>query len=483
MRRLTTALAGVLLLLGLATSAAPSSAEPHGDLDSGQVDAFVEHYLDRHGLPGATVAVVKDGRTVHEAGYGKDSNGESLTEHSRMRAESVSKSFTAFAVLQLVDAGKVELDHPVQEYLPQFTPVDPRADDITVRQLLSHTSGLPSPIIVPPASNLEDGVARILDLDLTSDPGSKYLYSNLNYWTAGLIVQEVSGEDFIEYVHKNVFEPLEMSDSLAVMTSTEPVEGLPLGHVTAYGGTIPMRELEALMAGTGQVITSAHDMANWLSMQSQEGIAPDGEQLLSPELLAESHTIQPNAGRSGFGWLRSSPGTEPERIQHSGAGTSYQAQQTIVPSGEYAVVVLLNSFTPTREHAYSLADGVITSIEGGQPEVGAPVPTINDLALGAVTLAVIALGVRGLRRSSLWVSRRSKRGSAFFAVRQLPQLIMPALAIVLFVVTPSLQGNSSTPVDVFALYPAATVLVLVSAVVCLAQLVARTTLRARSSRS
>lgn len=440
----------------------------------------MQEYLDRHGLPGATVAVVKDGGTVHEAGYGTDSNGEALTEHSRLRVESVSKSFTAFAVLQLVDDEKVDLDQPVQQYLPQFELDDPRSKDITVRQLLSHTSGLPSPTIVPPATTVDQGVERLGDRELISDPGSTYRYSNANYWTAALLVQEVSDEPFNDYLRDHVFAPLEMTNSLGVTTTRESVDGLPRGHVTAYGGSIPVQELDAMVAGAGHVVSTAHDMAIWLAMQTQAGAAPNGEQLLPPELVAESHTVQPNAGRSGLGWDHSSPGTEPERIQHSGAGSGYQAQQTIVPTGDYAIVVLLNSFTPTREHAYELAYGIITSIEGGQPEVGAPQPTIIDLVLGALTLGVIALGVRGLRRASLWVSRRRKRGTVFFALRQLPQLIMPALAVGLFVVAPTVQNNSSTPADAFNLYPAAMTLIIVSAVVCLAQLAARIVWRVRS---
>lgn len=478
-RRLTAFLAGFLLLWGLITSATPSYAEPPGEVDHAQVDSFVEEYLDRNGLPGATVAVVKDGATVHEAGYGTDSTGEALTEHSRLRVESVSKSFTAFAVLQLVDDGQVDLDQPVQQYLPTFELGDPRAADITVRQLLSHTSGLPSPTIVPPAADLEQGVKRLGDWELTSDPGSTYRYSNANYWVAALLVQEVSGEPFNDHLRDDVFTPLEMTNSFGVTTTREPVDGLPRGQVTAYGGALPVPELDAMVAGAGHVVSTAHDMANWLAMQSRAGTTPNGEQLLPPDLVAESHTTQPNAGRSGLGWDHSSSGTQPERIQHSGAGSGYQAQQTIVPSGDYAVVVLLNSFTPTREHAYELSDGIITSLEGGRPEVGAPVPTIIDLVLGAATLGVIALGIRGLRRSSLWVSRRTKRGRVFFALRQLPQLIMPALGIGLFVVTPTLQNNSSTPADAFYLYPAAMILVIVSAVVCLAQVVARIVWRVR----
>src|SRR5699024_3347141 len=153
------------------------SQEPPEGFDPAEVDAFVSEYVDRHGLPGAAVAVVKDGSTVHESGYGEDSNGKPLTEHSRLRVASVSKSITAFAVLQLVDDGKIDLDSPVTSYLPELELDDERIDEVTVRQLLSQTSGIVTPTVFPPASTPREGVARVRDWQLSSKPGTEYAYS------------------------------------------------------------------------------------------------------------------------------------------------------------------------------------------------------------------------------------------------------------------------------------------------------------------
>src|SRR5699024_2756432 len=102
-------------------------------------------------------------------------------EKSLMRIASVSKSFTAFAVLQLVDEGEIKLDDPVVNYLSELTIDDSRWDQVTIRQLLSHTSGIPNPTIVSPANNLKAGVDRLHDWKLQSQPGDKYAYSNANY--------------------------------------------------------------------------------------------------------------------------------------------------------------------------------------------------------------------------------------------------------------------------------------------------------------
>ncbi|MER2237648.1 MAG: serine hydrolase domain-containing protein, partial [Psychrobacillus sp.] len=146
------------------------------------IDKFVTSYIKLHGLPGASIVVVKNGQLIYEKGYGHDSEGNPITEKSLMRIGSASKSFSAFAVLQLVEEGKVQLDDRVIKYLPEVTLDDSRWKEVTIRQLLSHTSGIPNPIIVPPANNLKAGVERLSDWRLQANPGEKYYYSNANYW-------------------------------------------------------------------------------------------------------------------------------------------------------------------------------------------------------------------------------------------------------------------------------------------------------------
>src|SRR5699024_4261717 len=156
-----------------------NSQEDRLDVDT--VDSYVESYLDRHGLSSAEVAIVKDGEIVHTGAYG-ESHGEETTTQTPMATGSVGKHVTSSALLQLVDAGKVGLDDPVVEHRPEFDLADDRYTDITIRQLLSHSSGLPSPLIVEPASDLREGVARLKGWELKTKPGEQYSYSNMNYY-------------------------------------------------------------------------------------------------------------------------------------------------------------------------------------------------------------------------------------------------------------------------------------------------------------
>ncbi|MDA0564508.1 beta-lactamase family protein [Streptomonospora sp. S1-112] len=476
--------AAVLSLL-LAVSAAlapagPAAADPGGPggpggLDTAEVDAFVTAYLDRHGLPGAAVAVVRDGETVHEAGYGADGNGGRLTEHSRLRIGSVSKSFTAFAVLRLVDEGQVELDAPVDRYLPGFRP----GAGITLRHLLAHTSGLPNPTVVAPAESLEEGVARIDGWDLSAEPGAAYAYSNANYWVAARVVEVVAGQPFDAFLADQVFAPLGMADTVGTATTREPVEGLAQGHVTAYGGALPLTGPQEMNSGAGGVVSTAHDMAAWLAMQQRGGTAPDGRRLLSAELVEESRTRQPGAGRAGLGWRHSGPGVAPARVSHSGVVPGFNAQQDLVTGSGYGVVVLLNSYTPSREQAYELSSGIIELTEGRAADPGAPTATVVDLVLGGLTAAGLGLGVLGVRRSGRWAARRAAWPGWRFCLRLLPQSAAPALAVLLFGVAPALEGNSYTPADVFGLWPALTVLVAVLAAVGAGVAAARVAARVR----
>lgn len=459
----------------------PISTQAAGSLDTDDIDKFVSNYIKKNGLPGAAIVVVKDGKLVYEKGYGQDSEGKSITEKSLMRIASASKSFTAFAVLQLVDEGKIELDDPVVKYLPEVKLDDSRWKEVTIRQLLSHTSGIPSPIIVPPANTIKAGVERLQDWQLQSKPGEKYAYSNPNYWMLAYLIEKVSGVEFSDYLKQKVFSPLGMNDSLTAINTGDSVQGLSKGHVTAYGTAIPWTELEQMFAGAGGVVTTASDMGKWLAMHTNDGKNEKGELILSKELLEEAYSPQPGSEKYGLGWQLSSPHVKPARISHSGDLSTYQTQQDIVPSSGYAVSVLLNSFTPTLKHAYELSSGIIQLTEGNKPEMKAPVPKIIDLSLGFLTLIYLGLGIRGVVKSKEWSNRRKQHPAWRFILRLIPQLIPVLFVSWLLFIVPTLQDNSSTILDAFGLYPAFMLLLAIMFIVGLVLTILRVYYRVRLS--
>ncbi|WP_099364253.1 serine hydrolase domain-containing protein [Fredinandcohnia onubensis] len=445
-----------LILVSMMFLFVPLLAQGAPSFDTEDVDEYVTNYIKKNGLPGAAIVIVKDGTVLYEKGYGHDSEGEPLTAKSKIGLASGTKPFTAFAVLQLVDEGKIRLDDPIVDYLPELTIKDNRWKQVTVRQLLSHTSGLTNPTIVAPANTLKEGVERFYDWQLQSDPGQKYFYSNANYWTLAYLVEQMSEMTFHDYLTQKVFVPLGMNDSISVVNSGDIEEyGIPRGFVTLFGTAIPWRELESMFSGSGSIFTTVSDMGKWLSMHTNEGKNDKGESLLSQELLKESYSPQPGSEKYGLGWSISSPNIKPARISHSGSISTFQSQQDIVPSSGYAVAVLLNSFTATFEHSYEISSGIIQLTEGNVPELKAPTPKIIDYSLGVLTLVYLILGIRGIRRSKKWTEKRKKHTAWRFYFRLIPQLI-PVVGIgwLLFIV-PTLENNSSTILDAFGLFPSA----------------------------
>ena len=435
--------------------------------DPADVDEYVTNYIYKNGLPGAAVVIVKDGKVLYEKGFGHDSNGNPLTAKSKIGLASGTKPFTAFAVLQLVDRGEIKLDEPVVTYLPELTINDERWQQVTIRQLLSHTSGLPNPTIVGPASTPKEGVGRFHDWQLQADPGQKYSYSNANYWTLAYLVEQISGMTFNDYLTQNVFQPLGMTDSISAVNSGEIVGklGISRGHVTLFGTAMPWTELEQMFSGAGSIFTTASDMGKWLSMHTNGGVNEKGERLLSEALLKESYSPQPGSEKYGLGWSLSSPTIKPARISHSGSLSTFQSQQDIVPSSGYAVAVLLNSFTTTFEHSYEISSGIIQLTEGQEPELKAPTPKIIDFILGGVTLIYLILGVRGIVRSKKWVEKRKQQPSWRFYLRLIPQLI-PVIGVGwLLLIVPNLQNNSSTMKDAFGLFPSAMILLVLAFII------------------
>jgi CubicO group peptidase (beta-lactamase class C family) len=436
----------------------PLSVNADTNIEKEAIDEFVTNYMEHNGLPGASIVIVKEGKVIYEKGYGHDSEGNPLTEKSLMRIGSVSKSFTAFSVLQLIDEGKIDLDDPVIKYLPELKMNDTRLGKVTMRHLLSHTSGIPNPMIVPPANTLKAGVDRLHDWKLQSEPGGKYLYSNANYWILARLVEVLSGMEFSEYLNKRIFLPLGMADTLSVINSSDSVKGLSLGYITLYGTALPWSELEHMFSGSGGVISTASDMGKWLSMHTNDGKNVSGERLLSKSLLEESYSPQPGSEKYGLGWSLSSPNIKPARISHSGALSTFQAQQDIVPSSRYAVAVMLNSFTTTFEHAYEISSGIIKLTGGQEPDIKSPMPKIIDLSLGFTTLVYLFLGIKGIKRSKEWSSSRKEHPTWRYYLRLIPQIVAVIFVGWIFFIVPNLQNNSSTIKDVIGIWPAAMLL-------------------------
>lgn len=186
------------------------------------IDQYVEEQMRRLHIPGAALAIIEGERIVHTRGFGVDRpGGKAPTPQTPFFIGSLTKSITALAVMQLVEAGKVELDAPVQRYLPWFRVADEeKSAQICVRHLLNQTSGFPSVegeiILVgfsQDADATEKQVRRLATLKIKHPVGATFEYSNLNFNVLGLVIEAAGGEKYASYIHRHIFDPLRMTHS------------------------------------------------------------------------------------------------------------------------------------------------------------------------------------------------------------------------------------------------------------------------------
>ncbi|TYC20187.1 beta-lactamase family protein [Micromonospora sp. MP36] len=421
----------VSTVTGLSLTAAPGPAAAADEqLDTARIQQVVQSFAGRAGYPGIAVAIIHGDQVVHVAGYGHDSSGAAMAANTPMPVASVSKSFTALAVMQLVEAGKIALDAPAQQYLPYLQLADPRGAQITVRELLNHTSGITDRTLaeksLPQPDSLADAVHRARSATLATDPGTKYAYTNTNYHLAGRLVEVVSGQPFAAYLHDHVFAPLGMTDSTSIdQTPRDLPSQVRAGYLYAYGATVPVTEPKRFVAGSDGVITTAQDMARWLIMQSRGGVAANGTRLVSAASAAAMHMRGSPGSTYGMGWEQDGHG----RVRHNGVWFTYTASHLLLPSG-WGIAVLGNSgLGLANEGTDQLADALALLVTGGQPSAPAPIRLVTDLVLAGLTLLSVALGVRRLRRTRAWAAKARRRPRWLTVLRLLPRVV-PALLLV-----------------------------------------------------
>ncbi|MFD8256885.1 serine hydrolase domain-containing protein [Streptomyces werraensis] len=440
--KLTSVLGTVTAAIGLAgaltagvapavAAAAPSSAAV---LDAGSVDRFVEDYLEQTGLPGAVVAVTKGDRVVRTAGYGHTASGRDMTDRTRVPVASLSKAMTALAVMRLVGAGQVELDRPVVRHLPEFVMADGRHRAITVRQLLTQTSGMddsayPDLTRAQPHT-LEEAVAAMRGASLAAGPGSRYRYHNPNYFVAARLVEVVSGRPFAEYLSAEVFRPLGMTDTVSVDTTSEMPDGAR-GYVRAYGTVFARSHPRWFTAGGHGVVTTADDLARWLIAQNNGGVSAEGRRVATARAVAETHTppAEPEGTEYAMGWWHRDEGDGTEVIQHSGQLLTHNSMATLLPDSGVGIAVVTNTGMLAGDDAAQITSGLVDLAQGVEPEVEKPFSMTADWVLAALTVVALGLGVRGVLRAGVWARRRAGRAWWRTVLRLLP-LTLPVWVFV-----------------------------------------------------
>lgn len=291
--------------------------------------------MEKHGLPGVALAFVEDGEIAYTQGYGKAGNNQPMTPQTPMFIGSQSKSFTALAIAILADQGKLDLNDPVQRYIPWFQVADENASSkITLNHLLHHTSGLSDSgyaVVLPLKTDLEDAVRSLSKAKLTAPMGQQMQYFNMGYAVLAYIVEVVSGEAYADYVDAHIFTPLHMNSS-----SANPIEvtGIAQGYSRFFGFAIPMKQPVPVYAiGNGYIVSTVEDLARYaIAMMS-----PDVNGLLSPQMRYK--LFDAGIGNYAMGWFVYDNGA---KIMHGGANETFHTDVNLYPRKNRAFVLLTN---------------------------------------------------------------------------------------------------------------------------------------------
>ena len=333
------------------------------------LEPALRELVQRHRLPGLAVGVVRDGEIVYARGFGEASRGSGrpITTKSVFHMASVSKPFTATAAMQLVEAGKLELDAPLTRVLPYFRLADEASTTITVRQVLTHTSGFPDvadyewdkPQV--DAGAAERYVRSLASEEMLFAPGEETRYSNMAFDTMGDVIAKASGMPFEDYVRTHILEPLGMTSSSFV--HGEIAEELRTqGHSVAFSTRIdqapcPVYPYNRRHAPSSTLNSNVEDMCRWMLANLARGEL-DGKRILdakSYELMWSRADDTPSIGLSWF--LGDFEGRF--QVSHSGGDTGYRSNVSLLPELGIGVVLMINS-----DSAPPVATGVMHAVLG-----------------------------------------------------------------------------------------------------------------------
>lgn len=363
----------LVLSVGLYAFAPHAPSTPKQEMNTAELETYLNRLVASGNPPGLSVVVVKDGKVVYNTAFGLADGPHNIqaTPDTVYHWWSMTKIPTAIAILQLQEQGKLDLDDVVTKHLPWFEVNYPSSDSpaITIRNLLQHTSGLPDPI---PAmigwvhySNKTYDQTEVLKKYLPEfntlkfEPGTKAVYSNLNYMVLGAIIESVSGQSYEAFIAENILQPLGMSQTSFVyspgMAEHEAAGTLAVVHL--YTPLLPtlldpgalIRERDGKLLWLNQfsieatpstgLIGSAPDVAKFMMMYLNHGTL-DGASVLSPESISLLTDTAPIDGR-GLGWAVGESNGE-RYLEHMGGGAGFATTMRIYPEAGIGIAILAN---------------------------------------------------------------------------------------------------------------------------------------------
>ncbi len=316
--------------------------------------------MPTYGVTSFSIAIIKDGKVVvlDAEGESEPFSGKKADIDTRYYIASITKTMTATAIAQLAEKGKINLDAPVQKYLPRFTLVDKEyAKTITIRDLLCHRPGLTGGNVVT-LDAYTGGITddRFYKIVGASKPTKQIRYSNVHFTILGRVIQAVTGKSWQAYLRENVFLPTGMNRSTALVSDCYNDPNFAPPHIVQLGAIVPspMMKTDRTMHAAGGVMATASDMARYMVMFMSKGES-HGNRVLSEDSVKQMMTLQgkinPNGSirkLEGFGyaWNLGSYRDTPGFAMHGGGYTGYAALVCMIPEKGCGVAMMCNTGAP-----------------------------------------------------------------------------------------------------------------------------------------
>jgi CubicO group peptidase (beta-lactamase class C family) len=425
-------------------------AELASNPDLSAIRAYIEQEVQRQRLPGLAVAITHGEQTIFLEGFGHSRKGEPITPYTPFFIGSLTKSFTALAILQLIEAGLVDLDAPVQHYLPWFRVADEQAgSQITVCHLLNQTSGMSyrgyRSTEMPVEASMEENGRALASARLTASPGTRFQYFNANYVLLGLVIEAVSGQPYEEYLAEHIFEPLGMEATYTDLQRAQAA-GLAQGYNPFLG--IPVARQQRFLGydlPAGFILSNAADLAHYLIAHLNAGRFGEAQILSSAGIAVLHQPVTAIDSTYAMGWQVGEYG-DVQIIEHDGAVDTFSALMRLLPDEGYGLVLLTNQNSQLQLIYVNraIADGVTDLLLGQEPRRGLSVGIVNTFLLAFFALTLIPAGLR-LARLRSWIPPIQERRLGKLPVSVIWQFLLPVLMLVgipaLLITTQGLTGT------------------------------------------
>ena len=361
-----------------------------------KLEGSINRTLESERVPGAAIGIVRDQELVWSRGFGYAdlASDRAPDADTLFRCGSITKTFTATAIMQLRDDGKLGIDDPILRHIPEFGAVKTRfstPEIVTIRRLLTHTSGLMGEgpnngwekLEFP---TIEEMIAALGRTEIVIEPESQYKYSNLGFALLGEVIRRVSGQPYADYIQRNLLEPLGMNGSgLSLTDSMRPrmATGYTIRGVEGEPQIAPHPMLHGWDAA-GSLYSSVNDLARWISFQFRTKVAArGGSQVLNGRTLSAMHRVQfmePNwmAGYA-LGWRADRRG-ENIYLHHSGGIHGFLTKITFNTLHRVGTIVLTNAsqHMAFETIGHELLEAIIPAIReatDAAQSLSKPVPT------------------------------------------------------------------------------------------------------------